>query len=924
MAGSNEKNAQPRGSSFGPATWQSNQIWGNGSIIGSSLSSHRETSGSRGITGSQLTGLTASEEALSNVPSGSAQLNHHSEAVQWPSRGAIWNRPSTSSHGHSNSGSTSPTRTRDSFQQHSFPDANSSVRSFQPRTSVSQNGPGLQNRTMPPGPADNSGAPFRYTSAFGESVGEERGNPGLYGTMGNSQLGLDAPGIYRRNSTDPNFLNLGATRSTSLTSRQPETDTSTPPNLYGESSQYPFTKGSGHSIPQGQRSSVRNHSAALSSEASRGNAYYVPAGANDQDLDDGFNRALNLNDNSESATPSAGAYAHNGYPNPASQPFQFNPGSQPWHNDQRNNGGGFGQGVQQDAWAEPMNAHYGSKRGSVERSSPAGSSYRQGLNSPRGFTGTPNPRPDPWNRPGSSRDRRTQQDVDRQYGAQYGSQYSQQAAGFFPTPYYNSHQIPSYPAAYENPYAQVNGFRPQIPTSSYGLPTNFMQSVPIPVRPSRDMDPSRGARSVLLEEFRGSAKSNKSYELKDIYNHIVEFSGDQHGSRFIQEKLQTANSDEKEQVFREFEPNALQLMKDVFGNYVIQKFFEHGNQVQKKVIAAQMKGKIAELSTQMYACRVVQKALEHVLVEQQTEIVEELKSDIVRICKDLNGNHVIQKVIQTLPRACIPSILNGFRGGIEGLASHSYGCRVIQRILEHCTDAEKKSLMADLHACAPKLIADTYGNYVAQHIIEFGEPEDRSRMIRHVIDRVLILSKHKYASNVVEKCIGFGTAEERSAIRVKLTAPPNGDGISPLLNILKDQYGNYVVQKLFHSLKEGSEYDDLREEVRPLLPALRKQFNNRQMAAIEKIVGSSPATTSTTSAAGVAAAASPGTPYLHVDVNSSAPTPSLTMEQNSPQSSSPPSTNISTVEEVVDDKTRLVHESGLEQGCQTVQVDDEA
>jgi mRNA-binding protein PUF3 len=60
-------------------------------------------------------------------------------------------------------------------------------------------------------------------------------------------------------------------------------------------------------------------------------------------------------------------------------------------------------------------------------------------------------------------------------------------------------------------------------------------------------------------------------------------------------------------VFREIEPNALQLMKDVFGNYVIQKFFEHGNQVQKKIIAAQMKGKVAELSTQMYACRVVQK-----------------------------------------------------------------------------------------------------------------------------------------------------------------------------------------------------------------------------------------------------------------------------------------------------------------------------
>ena len=94
---------------------------------------------------------------------------------------------------------------------------------------------------------------------------------------------------------------------------------------------------------------------------------------------------------------------------------------------------------------------------------------------------------------------------------------------------------------------------------------------------------------------------------QDIYNHVVEFSGDQHGSRFIQQKLETANSDEKEQIFREIQPNGLQLMTDVFGNYVIQKLFEHGSQVQKRLLAEQMKNHVMELSMQMYGCRVVQK-----------------------------------------------------------------------------------------------------------------------------------------------------------------------------------------------------------------------------------------------------------------------------------------------------------------------------
>lgn len=48
-------------------------------------------------------------------------------------------------------------------------------------------------------------------------------------------------------------------------------------------------------------------------------------------------------------------------------------------------------------------------------------------------------------------------------------------------------------------------------------------------------------------------------------------SSDQYGSRFIQQKLETASMEEKNMVFNEIMPQALSLMTDVFGNYVIQK-----------------------------------------------------------------------------------------------------------------------------------------------------------------------------------------------------------------------------------------------------------------------------------------------------------------------------------------------------------------
>ncbi|EAW08696.1 mRNA-binding protein PUF3 [Aspergillus clavatus NRRL 1] len=361
-------------------------------------------------------------------------------------------------------------------------------------------------------------------------------------------------------------------------------------------------------------------------------------------------------------------------------------------------------------------------------------------------------------------------------------------------------------------------------------------------RNHREQDPAQVVRSPLLEEFRANSKGNKRYELKDIYNHIVEFSGDQHGSRFIQQKLETANSDEKEQVFREIQPNCLQLMTDVFGNYVVQKLFEHGNQSQKKILANQMKGHVLALSTQMYGCRVVQKALEHILTDQQASMVKELENHVLKCVRDQNGNHVIQKAIERVPSQYVQFIINAFKGQVNRLAAHPYGCRVIQRMLEHCEEEDRESILAELHACTTHLIPDQFGNYVIQHVIENGEEKDRSRMITIVLSQLLVYSKHKFASNVVEKSIEFGEESQRRQIISTLTSP-NDRGESPLLGLMRDQYGNYVIQKVLGQLK-GEEREGLIEQIRPLLSQLKKFSYGKQIVAIEKLIFDSPAAAS--------------------------------------------------------------------------------
>jgi pumilio RNA-binding family len=229
------------------------------------------------------------------------------------------------------------------------------------------------------------------------------------------------------------------------------------------------------------------------------------------------------------------------------------------------------------------------------------------------------------------------------------------------------------------------------------------------------VDPAAKGRSRLLEEFRNQRYPN--LQLRDLANHIVEFSQDQHGSRFIQQKLERATAAEKQLVFNEIVGSAYSLMTDVFGNYVIQKFFEYGTQEQRSQLAMQVKGNVLNLALQMYGCRVIQKALESIPSEQQQEIVRELEGHVLKCVKDQNGNHVVQKCIECVEANALQFIINAFNGQIYTLSTHPYGCRVIQRILEHCSTDQTSPILTELHINTEKLIQDQYGNYVIQHVL---------------------------------------------------------------------------------------------------------------------------------------------------------------------------------------------------------------
>ncbi|CAN4114978.1 unnamed protein product [Withania somnifera] len=336
----------------------------------------------------------------------------------------------------------------------------------------------------------------------------------------------------------------------------------------------------------------------------------------------------------------------------------------------------------------------------------------------------------------------------------------------------------------------------------------------------------------LLEDLKINPRS---LNLLDVLNHVEEFSKDQYGSRFIQKKLETATVEEKMKIFPEILPHAYNLMTDVFGNYVIQKFLEHGTDSQREELARQLIGHVLSLSLQMYGCRVIQKALEVFDVELQKQMATELDGYVMKCVRDQNGNHVIQKCMEYVPQDQIHFIVASFFGHVVSLSTHPYGCRVIQRVLEYCNNPEtQKIIMDEILQAASTLVLDQYGNYVIQHVLQHGKPHERSNIISKFTGQIVKMSLHKYASNVVEKCLIFATPEERQILVNQMLGSTLEN--EPLQAMMKDPFGNYVVQKVLETCDDQSR-ELILSRIRVHLTALNKYtYGKHIVSRVEKLI----------------------------------------------------------------------------------------
>lgn len=447
---------------------------------------------------------TVGNNEFPDGPSGSKALAAESEADTWSAHAnGPWNAPDTTSPTmQSHSGSTSPTHTRNSI-----PNAPSQTLSeiqnpyHQTRPSIGQGSSfGSQSKSS----LNPSSGSFKFVQKKAPTFGynDDKENSGQYG---NNDAYDEIP---------PQYLAIGSV----------SRERSMPPSRASESGRnggsISFPNGNqkfgsiGHHTPSSsvhsQRPSISGPSASYSMQS---NGMRYDLAQNETDLNEKFAGFSLGRESDQTSSSQANNNAGNSYsPNHPgfAQQTQASNGSAMWADGHvskvMNSYDPYSNQpfANQECFNKPARF---TETGSV---SPAGSDYRRGLNSPKYYSanGTPPSGQDQIYRPTSRGTRAPQgpSELDRrlqniyQQQAQHAYMYGLHFQGQYP------------PQPYE--YLQAN-FRPGNMPYGYAMPVPPYSAAPtIPTRPAKDQDVGAGVRSMLLEEFRSSSKSNKKYELR--------------------------------------------------------------------------------------------------------------------------------------------------------------------------------------------------------------------------------------------------------------------------------------------------------------------------------------------------------------------------------------------------------------------------
>ncbi|GAB65296.1 RNA-binding protein of pumilio/mpt5 family, partial [Plasmodium cynomolgi strain B] len=164
------------------------------------------------------------------------------------------------------------------------------------------------------------------------------------------------------------------------------------------------------------------------------------------------------------------------------------------------------------------------------------------------------------------------------------------------------------------------------------------------------------------------------------------------------------------------------------------------------------------------------------------------RSAAVSLCPDVYGSYVAQSVFDLSDDKYKERFTDQFLGQTKYLSLHTYGCRLIQKSLQSLCTEYKNKIFNQLQNDLITYICHQNGNHVIQKCVEVLPSTHIDTIISNIEEYLPFLCSHAYGCRIVQRIYEIGNTNQINRLNEKIVKK---------VHLIKNRYGNYVIQKCF-------------------------------------------------------------------------------------------------------------------------------
>ena len=308
--------------------------------------------------------------------------------------------------------------------------------------------------------------------------------------------------------------------------------------------------------------------------------------------------------------------------------------------------------------------------------------------------------------------------------------------------------------------------------------------------------------------------------ISEITNQLFLIAKKQTGCRYLQKLISLNENDDlvNKYFYPKLYPTKLiELCNDLFGNYLVQKMIPYLNKDNLYSFTSLIIKHLLKLCLNPHGTRVVQVYLEQIKLDNQllTLFTNSLIPIMPKLINDLNGSFVLMHYATVVPYPNNDIIFDFLNKNIVKISVQSYSCSALQKCIDIGNEQQSQKLLENISEHSMFLILNQFGNYVIQFVISKNITSINDKILEGFIDNLIFLAKQKYSSNVIEKCFDYCSNKMKERIINQLSDE------RIIRDLLKDMYGNYVLQKTLSMIQDQKKKQNFLQIVGSELPNLQ-------------------------------------------------------------------------------------------------------